>query len=51
MYVGGDLVAGEGVSTTPAYLAANVEDCTPGAMERVDYEVILYPSMQSVHHA
>ena len=28
-----------------------MEDCTPGATERVDYEAMLDPRMQYVHHA
>ncbi|KAJ8427789.1 hypothetical protein Cgig2_032848 [Carnegiea gigantea] len=48
--MGGDSATGEGVSTTPASSAVNVEDCTPGAMEGVDYDATLDPGMQSVHH-
>ncbi|KAJ8427794.1 hypothetical protein Cgig2_032853 [Carnegiea gigantea] len=51
VYVGGDSVAGEGVSTTLASSVVNVEDCTLGTTEGVDYEVAFDPGMQSVHHA
>ncbi|KAJ8446521.1 hypothetical protein Cgig2_027483 [Carnegiea gigantea] len=51
VYVGGDLAVGEGVSTTLASSAVNVEDCTPGATEGVDCEATLDPGMQFVHTA
>ena len=47
----GDSAAGDGVSRTPASSAENMEDCTLGATEGVNYEATLDPGMQSVHHA
>jgi len=51
VYVGGVSAIRESVSIKPASSVANVEDCTLGAVEGVDYEATLDPGIQSVHHA
>ena len=45
-----DSATGEGVSMTPVSSAANIEGCTLGSTKGVDYEVMLDPGMQPVHH-
>ncbi|KAJ8427850.1 hypothetical protein Cgig2_012550 [Carnegiea gigantea] len=50
VYVGGDSATGEDVCTTPASSAANVQDCTSAVIEGVEYEPMVDPEMESVHH-
>ncbi|KAJ8427145.1 hypothetical protein Cgig2_005203 [Carnegiea gigantea] len=50
VYMGGDLAVGEGVCTTPASSAVNVQDCTPTTTEGMEHEPTVDPGMESMHH-
>ncbi|KAJ8434761.1 hypothetical protein Cgig2_019686 [Carnegiea gigantea] len=51
MYVRGASAAGEGECTPPAYLAANVEDCTYASTDEGDNEATDEPGIESLYHA